>query len=64
MTDIDKLFDEAMPLQDFKTLLDDCRKQVEHDPDGYTNNPHLYDIAHKILLRLCHGNIPDFKVDD
>jgi hypothetical protein len=46
----------------FLGLLDRCRAQVEADPSGYTNNPHLYEALALIFLRLCHGNIPEFAV--
>ncbi len=43
----------------FVALLDRCRAQVESDPSGYLNNPHLYGAAlHHVYLRLCHGNVP------
>ncbi len=46
----------------FTVLLERCQAQVEADPEGVINNPHLYEALHKILLRLCHGNIPALAV--
>jgi hypothetical protein len=48
-------------VEDFAALLDRCRAQVEHDPSGYVENPHLYELLHKIFLRLCHGNVDEFE---
>lgn len=45
-------------LEEFLSLLDRCREQVERDPSGYFRNPHLYPLLHKIYLRLCHGKVP------
>ena len=50
-------------IEEFDALLDKCKEQVRHDPAGFTANPHLYDLLHKIYLRLCHGNIPDYGLD-
>ncbi len=47
----------------FVALLNRCKAQVDADPDGYLENPHLYDILHGVYLRLCHPNIPDFGVE-
>jgi hypothetical protein len=44
-------------LREFVDLIDRCKAQAEHDPTGYTENPHLYDAVHHVYLRLCHGNI-------
>ena len=45
--------------KDFVKLLDRCRAQVKLDPRAFTENPHLYDAQHHILLRLCGGDIPE-----
>ena len=47
---------------DFLTLLELCHAQVEADPEGVTENPHLYGSLQAIYLRLCHGSIPDWAV--
>jgi hypothetical protein len=47
-------------LEEFVALLDRCKAQVEADPSGYTDNTFLYDLLQHILLRLCHGNMPDY----
>ena len=49
--------------KEFLELLDKCKRQVEYDPGTLRVNPHLHKLQHKVFLRLCHGNIPDFKVD-
>jgi hypothetical protein len=44
---------------DFVALLDKCREQVTALPEAYTDNPHLYEILHRVYLRLCSGNIEE-----
>ncbi len=50
-------------LDAFVRLLECCQAQVQADPSGYRENPHLYDALHRIYLRLCHGNIPESGVN-
>ena len=50
---------QPIDLATFVALLDRCKAQVEADPEGYLLNPHLYDLQHRIYLRLCHGNIAE-----
>lgn len=54
---------QAKSLAEFVALLDRCKAQVEADPEGYLLNPHLYDLQHRIFLRLCHGDIPEYAID-
>ena len=46
----------------FVALLRKCITQARLDPEGVTENPHLYSYLQKIYLRLCHGNVDEFGV--
>ncbi len=55
--------EEIQPtLEQFVELLERCKAQVAKDPTGITHNPHLHGALHRIYLRLCHGNIPEYGV--
>ena len=53
---------QSHTLDEFEDLLNQCKLQVRHDPSGYLENPHLFDILSKVRLRLCHGSIPDHSL--
>jgi hypothetical protein len=50
--------------KDFMKLLDLCRIQAEADPNGVTENPHLYKILHSVYLRLCGGNVAENSIGE
>jgi hypothetical protein len=51
------------PAEDFMELLELCYQQVRADPSSVTENPHLYELQHKIYLRLCHGDIEQAEAE-
>jgi hypothetical protein len=49
-------------VDEFVKLLGKCIAQARLDPEGVTENPHLYGYLQKNYLRLCHGNVDEFGV--
>jgi hypothetical protein len=47
---------------EFRDLLECMIAQVDEMPESVTENPHLYDLLHRVYLRMCGGNIPELGV--